>query len=189
MSVVAFDHVCGVDEFPNFRRVLEEGRKLPQLFHQEQTMSGYLAPQTSSKRSSSRSASGSCRCFVNGLQIDGNFLEILVRNVAGGVSNLVNDTLLDLGFRITSGNRFGEAIQVIYADDEDILNAAVSQVIQYREPELGGFILTYPHAQHILVPVQIDCSIDQSPMCSPQPSYDFHFTGFRSLHKVFYRLA
>lgn len=69
---------------------------------------------------------------------------------------MVNDTLLDLGLRITSGNRFGEAIQVIYTDNEDILDAAVSQIIHHSEPELGGFILANPHPQHIFVPVQID---------------------------------
>lgn len=64
---------------------------------------------------------------------------------------MVNDTLLDLGLQITSGNRFGKAIKIVYADNEDILDTTVSQVIQHTEPELEGFILANPHAEHIFI--------------------------------------
>lgn len=79
------------------------------------------------------------------------FLEVFVRHVASGIPDLVNDTLLDFGLWITGGNGLGEPVQVVRVDDEDVLDASAPEVIQHAEPELGGFVLANPHAQHILV--------------------------------------
>jgi len=65
----------------------------------------------------------------------------------------MDNALLNLGLRITSCDRLREAGQVVYAGDENILNAAVLQVIPNSEPELSGLVLAAPHAQHVLVTV------------------------------------
>ncbi|MNJ62316.1 hypothetical protein D3C77_581540 [compost metagenome] len=95
-------------------------------------------------------------CFVDWLQVSGHFLEIFVRYIVSGIADLVNDTLLNFGLWIAGSNRFGEAAQIIHTNNKDILDTTISEIIQYAEPKLTGFILTNPHAQHIFVPIQIN---------------------------------
>ncbi len=68
----------------------------------------------------------------------------------------MDDALLDLGLRITGSNRLREAHQVVHTGDEDVLNTAVFEVVENTEPELRGFVLADPHAQHVLVTVQVN---------------------------------
>ncbi len=69
---------------------------------------------------------------------------------------MVNDALLDFGLGIARGNRLRKTVQVVHADDENVLNTAITQVIQYAEPRLARLILADPHTQYILVPIQIN---------------------------------
>ena len=54
-------------------------------------------------------------------------------------------------------NRFREASQPIDVRNEDIFHPTVLQFRQHREPELGSFALGNPHAEQLLLSVQIDC--------------------------------
>lgn len=66
----------------------------------------------------------------------------------------MNNTHLNLCLRITCGYRLAEAAEVIHTRDQDILDATVFEFTQDTEPEL----LTDPHAQYVLVTVQIDAN-------------------------------
>ena len=41
----------------------------------------------------------------------------------------MNNALLDLGVRIARANGLGKAVQVIYTEDQDILNTPVFQIV------------------------------------------------------------
>ncbi len=49
-------------------------------------------------------------------------------------------TFLDLSFRKAGGDRFAESAEVIYAADQDVLNAAISQLIEDNQPEPSRFM-------------------------------------------------
>lgn len=156
LPVVALDYVRGVDEFANFRWVLEEGQELLPV----------VAPRTDNERIFGSpdffEAIQFKQCsffgcgFVNRLQVSGHFLEVLVRHIACGIMNLVNDTLLNLSLRIACSNGFRKATQIVYTNNRDVLHAVISQIIKYVEPKLAGFILANPHAQHTLVSIQVN---------------------------------
>ncbi|MNE49183.1 hypothetical protein D3C80_1436840 [compost metagenome] len=48
--------------------------------------------------------------------------------------------------------------QVIHADNEDVPNTTILEFIEHAQPELRGLILPDPHAQDVLVSVQIDAN-------------------------------
>lgn len=110
--MVTLNHICGVDKFANLRWVLEKGREFPPI----------VAPRADNKRildapdfleavQFKQRPFLSCS-FVNRLQVSGDFLEILVRQLTGGVADLVNDALLNLGLWIAGRNRFGGPLRL-----------------------------------------------------------------------------
>lgn len=129
--MVAFNHVGRVNQLANLGRVLEESRMLLSIVSPGTDNERVLGTPDFLKAIQFKKRSLLGCCLVNGFEIRGNFLEIFVRHVTVGVSDLVNDTLLNLGLWITGGNRLGEATQIIYADDEDVLNTAVLQVASH----------------------------------------------------------
>ena len=62
---------------------------------------------------------------------------------------------LHLRLGIRRANRLGEAREPVDAGDEDVAQAAVLEVGQTGEPELGPFVLAKPQPQQLLVPRQI----------------------------------
>lgn len=107
-----------------------------------------------------------CGRFVDRLQIGSHFLEVLVGHIASRISDLVNNAFLDFGFWIAGSDHLREVTQVVYTDDEDILNPAISEVIQNTEPELAGFIFANPHTQHIFVLIKINANNHIGGLCS-----------------------
>lgn len=65
-------------------------------------------------------------------------------------------TFLDISFRKAGGDSFAESTEVIYAADQNILNAAVSQLIEDNQPELSRFMFANQHSQDIFAAVHID---------------------------------
>lgn len=49
-----------------------------------------------------------------------------------------------------------EAGEVVDTGDQDVLHSAILKVVEDAEPELRGLVFTDPHAQYVLVAVQID---------------------------------
>lgn len=67
----------------------------------------------------------------------------------------MNDALLNFSLGIAGGSGPRELTQIIHTDEENVLNPAISQVIQHADSELGGFVFVHPHAQYILITIQI----------------------------------
>ena len=53
-----------------------------------------------------------------------------------------------------------ESGQIVCTGNKDILHATVSQAVEYSRPVSGAFILANPHAQYILLAIQIDPDSD-----------------------------
>lgn len=68
----------------------------------------------------------------------------------------MDDALLDLRLGITGGNGLREAGQIVHTGDQNVLNATVLQLIEYTQTVFGRLMLADPHAQHVLVAIQID---------------------------------
>ena len=67
----------------------------------------------------------------------------------------VDDAELHLGLRIGRANRLGKAGQAVDAGHEDVVQAAILQVRQHLEPELGPFAFGQPQAEQFLLARQI----------------------------------
>ena len=63
---------------------------------------------------------------------------------------------LRLRLREHGGDRVGKALQAVDHGDEDVLDAAVLQLVHDPEPELGTFGLLDPQAQDLLAAVGLD---------------------------------
>ncbi len=68
----------------------------------------------------------------------------------------MHDTGLDGRIREGGSDGFGEALQPIHDGDQDVLHAPVLQLVHYRQPELGAFILSNPQAKNLAHPVTGD---------------------------------
>ena len=72
----------------------------------------------------------------------------------------MDDAVLDFRFGKYGFNGSGKPGQIIRAGDENVLNSAVFQAVEYRCPIFGAFIFTDPHAQNVLPAVQINADGD-----------------------------
>ena len=68
----------------------------------------------------------------------------------------MDNTVLDFRFGKYGFNVGGKPGQIIRAGDENVLNSAVFQAVEYRYPVFGTFIFTDPYAQNIFPAVQIN---------------------------------
>ena len=53
----------------------------------------------------------------------------------------MHNAFLNVRLRIDGSDRLAEAVQVIHAVDQDILNAAAFQIVQNAKPELGVYCI------------------------------------------------
>ena len=79
------------------------------------------------------------------LEVDHECFQILVGYIPGRITDLVNDTVLNLCFRECGPNGSGEAGQVIGTNNENILYASVPQAIEYGGPILGALSFSPTH--------------------------------------------
>ena len=68
----------------------------------------------------------------------------------------MDDTGLDLGLGKGRFYGLGKALEAIHDRDEDVLNAAIAQVVQNLGPELGTLVRLEPKAQHVTCSVWQD---------------------------------
>lgn len=77
-----------------------------------------------------------------------------------GIAQLVDDAVLDLGLWESGVDGRDKTGQIVRTGNENVLYAPVFQAIEYGGSELGTLVLTDPHAQHILAPVQVNAYSD-----------------------------
>ncbi len=62
----------------------------------------------------------------------------------------MRDAGLNLGISKNRCNGFGEALEPVDYRNENILHAAVLELVDHCQPEFGSFALLDPEAQHLL---------------------------------------
>ena len=60
---------------------------------------------------------------------------------------------LDHGLREGGGDGLGEALQTVHDRDQDVLGAAVLQLVHHRQPEFGTFIFGDPEAKNLALAI------------------------------------
>src|SRR6056297_1071282 len=80
---------------------------------------------------------------------------------AHGMAQEVDDTGLDLGLGKRRLDGLGEALQPVHDRDEDVLNAAVLEVVQNLGPELGPLVGLEPKAQDVAGAIRQDRQRDE----------------------------
>ena len=102
------------------------------------------------KRKSIQSIQGRSliHCGVDRLQIRHERLYVLVGYIFAGIAELMDDAVLNLCLGEHCFNRCGKSGQIIRTGNENVLNAPVSQAVEYRCPEFGALIFTDPHTQN-----------------------------------------
>lgn len=89
-------------------------------------------------------------------QVSGHRLPFFPGHIPERVPDLVDDALLDVGPGEDGLNRLGDPLEVVDRKDENVLDTPVFQLIEDREPVLGGFGLGDPQSQAFLLAVQVD---------------------------------
>jgi len=80
-------------------------------------------------------------------------LSILVGNEVQAVAQQMDDAGLYGSFREDGGDRLRKALQAVDNGDQDILDAAIFQLVHDAQPELGALVLFEPHAENLLAAV------------------------------------
>ena len=84
----------------------------------------------------------------------------LLAFAAGDVAEAVPDQVDDAGLHPRLGehrfDRFGEPLEPVDAGDQDVLDAALLEVVQDLEPELRALALLEPHPEHVPVAFEGD---------------------------------
>ena len=93
---------------------------------------------------------------VDHFQIGHKRVQIHVRHVLAGITQLADDAVLDLGLRKNCVDRCIKPCQIIGTGDEYVFYTSVLQPIQYSFPELGALVFANPHAQDVFTTIQID---------------------------------
>jgi len=84
---------------------------------------------------------------------------------------------LDHRLREGGGDGFGKALQPVDDRDQDILRAAVLQLVHHREPEFGPLVLGDPEAQNLAQAVAGDAQSDINGLVFDHPA-----VGIADLH-------
>mgnify|MGYP006900618202 CR=1 FL=1 len=96
------------------------------------------------------------RCVVDRLQVIGEGLLVLVRHVFQRVAHHMHDAPLVLRLRIRRRYGFPDSAQAIRADHENVLYAAVFQLIEHAQPEFCALVLADRDAQNFLPAFLVD---------------------------------
>jgi len=154
--MVTLDDVRGINQLPDFGRILEERGQFIPVVPPRTHNQGILSAPSLFKLLQFVQRRFFRRGFVDGLQRGGNLFNVFVRHVFDRVADLVNDAFLNLGLGVAGRNGLAEPVEVVDTRDENVLYAAVSQFIQHMQPEFRRFVLADPDAEHVLVTFQID---------------------------------
>lgn len=93
---------------------------------------------------------------IDCLQIGHQGFQVLVGDVLAGITELMDDAVLDFRLGKYRFNCRRESSQIVRTGDENILHATVFEPIEYSSPEFGALVFTDPHAQNIFLSVQIN---------------------------------
>ena len=93
---------------------------------------------------------------VDGLEVAGDGLAVLVGDVAHRASDLVDDAGLHPRLREDGLDRLGEPGQPVDAGHEDVGDAAVLQIVEDGQPELGALGLLPPDPEHLALALDAD---------------------------------
>ena len=160
LPVEPLNCVGGIDQPADFLRAFEIGTQIrPVGAPGLGDLGVFLVP---SFGENIQSILGSCfihRC-VYSLQIGHECFQILIADILTGISELVDDAVLDFRLGKHCFNGYGKTGQIICTSDEDILNASVSQAVENIGPIFGTLILANPHSKNILFAIQVDADGD-----------------------------
>ena len=96
------------------------------------------------------------RGVIDRLQVVGKGLLILVRHVLQRVAHHMNDAPLIFRQRICRRYGFLDPAQAVRADHENVLYAAVFQLVQHAQPELCALVFSDRDAQDFLPALLVD---------------------------------
>ncbi len=63
---------------------------------------------------------------------------------------------LDCGLRECGIDGIWKALEAVHNGDQDVFDAAIAQVVHYREPELGPFVVGNPQAENLAFALGVD---------------------------------
>ena len=97
---------------------------------------------------------------VDRLQVFGDGAPVLVRHEAQRLADQVHDAGLHPGLREDRFDRLGEALEPVDAADQDVADAALLQLAQHGEPELGALRALEPEPEHVAFALEVDADRD-----------------------------
>ena len=101
-------------------------------------------------------ASGGVNGAVDCLERRGHDLAILVGYEGEALAEQMNDAGLDDRLREHRGDRLREALQAVDDGEQDIVDAAVFELVHDAQPKLRALVLLEPEAEHLLAAVGAD---------------------------------
>jgi len=69
---------------------------------------------------------------------------------------LVDNTALNFGFGIHTGDSFAESSQVICTGNQDVVQTPVVQICEHTQPEVGSFTFGDIGTQHLFAALRVD---------------------------------
>ncbi len=155
LPIEILDGVIGVDDAPELFGIAEEGGELRPLRLPAFERKIELRPSLSNFLQSFE-----CRVFgrshVDLPKIPTEILPVTMRHELHRVPDLVDDALLDDCFGENGVDCIRETTQTIDAADENILDAAILDLIEHLHPELGPLGFADPDTEDFLTSFLID---------------------------------
>jgi hypothetical protein len=109
------------------------------------------------------SASAAASAFdgaVDRAQVVRDLPAVLVGHEPERLADQMHDPGLHPGVWEDGLDRLGEALQPVDATDQDVLDAALFQLGQHLQPELGALGALEPEPEHISLAVEVDADHD-----------------------------
>ena len=94
--------------------------------------------------------------LINSLKIFGDILTVLPPAEVQRMAHQMHDAGLDGGIQERGIDGVWEAFEAVYNGDQDIFYAPIAQIVHYREPELGPFIVGDPQPQNLAFAFTVD---------------------------------
>src|SRR5665213_1466434 len=151
LRVQRFDGVRGVDNPADaFREREERNDQVPVAAPALRDRRILLAPRTLCEGVERGLAGLGISRAIDGPQRLRHALAILPGDKVHGMADQVDDARLDDRLRENGVDGFGEALQAIDDGNENVLGAAVLQLVHDAQPELGALGLLDPDAEDLL---------------------------------------
>lgn len=156
LTVEALYGVGGINQSPHLLRVLKVGAQVgPVLPPGLRYFRVFLIPALRKGVQGSQRR-GLIHGRIDCLQIGHQGFQVLVGDVLAGMTELMDDAVLDFRLGKYRFNCRRESSQIVRTGDENILHATVFEPIEYSSPEFGALVFADSHAQNIFLSVQIN---------------------------------